>query len=86
MTAPNTISEVWAWISSNEEGEGVLAIQALMDGELMWMPLISADQERMAALRPQAIGIAQRKQMTIKLIHLSTREDLETIEPGEPLP
>lgn len=84
MTEPNVISEVWAWISSNEEGEGVLAVRVLMDGELTWMPLIGADAERMNSLRPQAIKIANERQITVKLIHLTTREDLETYGPGEP--
>lgn len=83
MTAPSVITEMWAWISTNPEGEGVLAVQAIIDGELTWMPLIGADQERMNSLRPQAITIANRERWTIKLIHLSTREDLETYTPGE---
>ncbi len=81
MTALLHINEIWAWVSVDEEGEGILSVQALIDGELTWMPLVGADQERMDSLRAQAVRIAERERRTVKLIHLSVRTDLETIEP-----
>jgi hypothetical protein len=83
MTEPNTINELWAWISDEEGGEGVIAVQALMDGELTWMPLIGADKARLDSLRPQALSVAKRDKRAVKLIHLSVRTDIETIDPEQ---
>ncbi len=71
------INSIWAFISSDEEGEGVIGVQ-LND---MHLPLIAADEVRLKSLRPVAEKVARETNRTVKLIRLTTREDIEEIKP-----
>jgi hypothetical protein len=72
------IDEMYAFISSDETGEGVVAM-LLQDGTQL--PMIGADMERIDSLREIAQAIATHSRMKIKLIKLSVREELEEINP-----
>lgn len=74
------INEIYAFISSDENGEGVIAMQVEIKGQELYMPFVFADQMRIPFLRAAAIEIGQETKKTVKLIKLSTREDLETYE------
>ena len=81
IVPPNTldrIDSIWAFISVDAEGnEGVCA--AMLNG--IFAPLIAADEDRLASLRPIAIKIAKETGITVRLIKLSSRTELEVIEP-----
>lgn len=78
---PNTlqrIDRVWMWVSVDEGGEGVCA--APMKG-IGTVPLLAADEARLASIRPIAERIAQIFQKPVRLVQFSERRELEVIEP-----
>lgn len=75
------IDTIYAFISSDETGEGVCGMP-LPNGSGI-LPMIAADEKRLESLRPIAQMLASFTKKKIKLIKLSVREDLETIEPQE---
>jgi hypothetical protein len=72
------IEQVWAFVSDDAEGEGVVA--AMTKGGA-WLPLVGADMERVEALRPIAQMIASDSGKPIRVLRFSVREELELIEP-----
>jgi hypothetical protein len=72
------INELYAFISSDETGEGVIAL-TMSNGNTI--PMVGADMERIESLRPIAQEIADDSRIKIKLIKLSVREELEEINP-----
>jgi len=72
-----TITEIWAFVASDHNGEGVVGMK-IRD---TWMPLIAADRDRLEGLRPMAMQIAVETGKTIKLVKFTTREEVETIAP-----
>ena len=78
------IESVYVFVSVDPEdgNEGVIA--APIGG--MTMPMIAADVERLALLKPIAAEIAVAFGITVKLIRLTTREELETFFPGSNAP
>lgn len=75
---PDRIDAVWMWISTDETGEGVLGAPLLGPGTLL--PLIAADEARLTSIRPWAQKIAEAKGIKVKLIKLTTREEIEEID------
>ena len=75
------IDEIYAWASYDpvDDIEGVCAFLGA-DGN--WMPLLAADKDRLDSLRPMAIRICNTSGKTMRLIRLSQRDVVETIEPG----
>lgn len=62
------ITEVWAFISVNKNGnEGVCAFVDSHTG--MWMPMVGADKDRVESLKPIAREIAANTGQKVKLIH-----------------
>lgn len=78
------IESVYAFVSVDPEdgNEGIIA--APIGG--MTMPMIAADVERLAILKPIAAEIAVAFGVTVKLIRLTTREELETFFPRSNAP
>ncbi len=74
MSEFKAINELWAFVSSDEEGEGVLGAQ-LASGQ--WMPFIGADEARIKSLREIAVDIARAQGIDIKLVKFSHREEVE---------
>lgn len=74
------IQSVYLFVSVDREdgNEGVCAVE--ISGTLM--PLIAADEQRLAILRPVAAEIARISGMEIRLIRLTERADLETFGPS----
>jgi hypothetical protein len=75
------IEEVWMFVSVDETGEGVCAAPLTGPGSLV--PLIAADEARLKSLIPIARQIARASGKQVKLIKLSQRTELMTIEPDE---
>jgi hypothetical protein len=73
------IDQVWVFVSVDDDGnEGVCAAPMLGMGVV---PLIAADEARLASLLPVAQRIATMSGKTVKLVKLSTREELQVIQP-----
>lgn len=78
------ITELYAFVSVDEGGEGVIGMTIDMpDGRETFMPFVCADKARMESLKPFAIGIAKSSNKTVKLIKLTNREELEIINQQE---
>jgi len=75
---PDRIDAVWAWISDDAEGEGIVGTR-MPNGQ--WIPFIAADHERLEQLRPMAQMIADDTGRPIKLIRLSMRTDVDILLP-----
>lgn len=76
------IDDCWMYISEDTKGEGVCGMMtSAVTGTPIFMPLVAADEERLRALKPMAEQIAKETGKKIKLIKLSTREDIEDINP-----
>ncbi|NEI52693.1 hypothetical protein GR217_34305 [Rhizobium leguminosarum] len=82
MTGPqiNTlprIDSVWMAVSVDDDGsEGICAI--LHNG--MWMPLLAADEARLAAITEEAKIIAATQGRLIRIIKLNSREEVKAID------
>lgn len=64
---------VFAVVDKNDQ-EGIPAIDTPMGP----MPLIAADKDRLAYLRPIAKDLARKSDLKIKLLRFSTREEVES--------
>jgi hypothetical protein len=73
------ITEMYAFVSVDEGGEGVVGMTMPVNGRETFMPFVCADKQRMEALKPIAKKIAQESGKTIKLIKLTNRKDIETL-------
>lgn len=73
------IEYIWAYISENENGEGLCGW--LDQNTKEWLPMIAPDEDRLKSLRPLAELIAKQTKRSIKIIKLGVREDVETINP-----
>ena len=63
MTAPKAITEMFAWVCTEPNGdEGIPA----METRLGAMPLVGADRERIESLRPFAIEVSQTLGLPVK--------------------
>lgn len=75
---PLIITELFAFIATEEQGEGLAAVQL----RSMMMPLIGADPDRVASLRQMAQKVVDETGLPLTLARFSVREDLETITPA----
>lgn len=71
------IQELYAFVSVDEGGEGVIGQTCVVAGKLTFMPFVCADKERMEILKPVAKHIAEEMGRKVRLIKLSGREELE---------
>lgn len=77
--APLRIDQIFAAVSTEENGdEGVCTV---MMGD-MWVPLLAADVERLDWIREKAAEVGAASGRKIRLIRLSTREELEILTAG----
>lgn len=76
MKKPFKIETLHAFIATDDDGvEGVAAFN--MGGN--WFPMVAADPERLASLRPVAEAIVQTSGKPLTLARFSTRTDLEVL-------
>lgn len=71
------IDEFHAWISSDEDGEGLIGHMTPTG----WLPLIGADRERIESLRGLAQQTADASGVEVRLVSFSVRTDVETLTP-----
>lgn len=72
------VDEMFAWVVEDDGTEGVPAFPG-PNG--MVFPMMGADMERMASLRPIAEEIAEKLDKPITLLKFTTREEVEVINP-----
>jgi hypothetical protein len=73
------ITEMYAFVSVDESGEGVVGMTMPVNGRETFMPFVCADKIRMEQLKPIAKKIAQESGKKIKLIKLTNRKDIEIL-------
>lgn len=73
------IDAIWAFVSVDDNGNEGLCGTTLPG--LGVTPLIAADSVRLAALIPMAQRVATMSGKRVRLIKLSTREEVRVIEP-----
>ena len=73
-----TIDSVWMAISVDpkDNTEGVCGVRS--GG--VWIPLLAADDERLPFVIEQAYLIAKEKRCKVKIIRLTTRQDVKEID------
>lgn len=73
------IERIWAFVSvADDNDEGVAAFNATP----VWtLPMVAADEERVASLRPIARQLAKLSGKPIKLVRFETRVEEEVFEP-----
>lgn len=71
------IDEIFAFVSVDEKGEGVIGQTIKIAGQNVFMPFVCADKARMESLKPLARQIADERNIKVKLIRLSVREEIE---------
>ncbi len=71
------INEIFAFVSVDETGEGIIGQAVNLMGQNVFMPFVCADKARMESLKPLAKEIGKNSGMKIKLIRLSVREEIE---------
>jgi hypothetical protein len=76
------IKEIYAFVSSDQDGEGIIGERLSINGMMTMMPFICADKERMETLRPLAIKIGNETGKKIKLIKFTGREEIQVISEG----
>lgn len=73
------ITELYAFISSDENGEGVIGHAMPINGQMVMMPFVCADKDRVDSLRPIAEKMAIDSKQQIRLIRFTSREDIEVL-------
>jgi hypothetical protein len=71
------IDEVFVFVSSDKDGEGIIGQTVVIDNILTFMPFVCADKKRMENIKPLAKMIGEESGKKIKLIRLSVREEIE---------
>ncbi len=72
-----SIDEIFAFVSVDEKGEGIVGQSVMLMGQSIFMPFVCADKARMESLKPLAKKIAKETGKKIRLIRLSVREEIE---------
>lgn len=83
------IEVMYAYISHEKGDPDDEGVTAFLQGPALmrqWMPMVGADEARMASLKVMAQGIANTTGQKITLVKFSVRTDLETIEPEKGCP
>lgn len=66
--APRPVTELWAWIVTEENGgEGVAACEMELDGVRFMMPLVGADEGRIRSLEPHARIVTEITGLPVQL-------------------
>jgi len=77
MAKKKAINEMFCFIASDDEGEGICGIST----PIGFMPMVAADKERVDSLMEFAQSISNEGNMKISLVKFEKRTLLETIEP-----
>ncbi len=76
------IKHIWAALAVHADNdEGVCGFLDLRNGH--WVPLVAADEKRLAMIRAKARELATTQQIRIRIVRFDIRTDIETVEPGK---
>lgn len=81
MNYLDKITEMYAYVSVDESGEGVVGMTLPVNGRETFMPFVGAEKDKMESLKPIVIQISKGSNKTIKLIKMDNRKDIEIFEP-----
>lgn len=70
------IERMFAFVSQSPEGEGLIAVQQVVNGQLMMMPLVGADMDRVKSLYPLAEQVCKAKNVSFRIYSFENRVDI----------
>lgn len=70
------IEAMYAFVAVGEEGEGIMGGMTMMAGQLVFMPFVGADMDRVASLYPKAVEIAASQGLSFKVLRFDQRTDI----------
>lgn len=71
-----TIDEMYAFVASDETGEGIMGGQTIINGQPMMLPLVGADMSRITSLYKMAEQISRASGKPFKVLKFTQREDI----------
>lgn len=74
----DVIETLTAFVADDKPGEGVVTYLAATG---LWIPLVAADEDRVASFTQIAQGVADATGTSIKVLRFSVRTQIGTIEP-----
>jgi hypothetical protein len=75
------IDALYAYLAQDKEGEGIMGMSVPVNGQMMMMPLIGADIDRIKSLLPLAKQISLASGTTFRIFRFDTKVDItEEIE------
>lgn len=79
MTGPKKVDAIYAWIATEPDGgEGICAMEIVLDERPMFTPLIGCDMDRVESLREMAVQIREKSGCPVRLVRFAG--PLETLE------
>lgn len=70
------IESMFAFVAQSDEGEGVMAAQMIMHGQLTMMPLVGADMIRVKTLYPLAKEISEKSGRPFRVYRFDNKVDI----------
>lgn len=70
------ITELYAYVAVNDDGEGIVATQIMMNGELYFAPLVTNNLETLKSYESRVLMIGKMSGRNIKLLKFNNREML----------
>jgi hypothetical protein len=70
------IDEMYVFVAENEEGEGIMGSEMVLEGQLVMMPLVGADRARIISLIPFAENIKKVTGKDYRILRFHTKEDV----------
>lgn len=75
------LSDSKAYLAQGKDGEGIMAMSVPIAGQMMMLPMVGADIDRVKALLPMAIQIANASGTTFRIYRFDNKVDItEEIE------
>lgn len=70
------IDSMYAFVSENDEGEGIMATTIPLNGKMVMMPLVGGDMARVTSLIPIAQKISEASGKSFRIIRFERKEDI----------
>lgn len=70
------IDAMFAFVAQGPEGEGIMAASMIIDGQLMMMPMVGADLDRVKCLMPTALEISRASGKTFRVYRFDNKTDI----------
>lgn len=74
------IRELFVFVAEDAEGaEGIISGSGVICGQVALLPFVTSDKARVDGLKERAVAVARMARKRVRLLRLSTREDLGVI-------